>query len=416
MNVMRARVLATLLISAAVVAQAPPPRDRAWREDLAFFAREFPARQLDFAKLYPKDRFDSEIDAITRAIPTATDAEIVLSLMRLVASAHVGHTNLRWPEGSLAFHRLPLGLQWYSDGLAITAATEPYREALGLRVSSIGTMTPEQLEAAVAPYLAYEDDGWLHQLSQSAMLMEEILRALGQVETDGRVAITLARPDGTTTTLRVAAVPWADRSRLVTAVEALGIPVGPARIEPLRYYRYEILAGTKTLYIRYNRCADDPRQPFADFAKELLAKVDANPSGVERVVIDLRANGGGNSQVIEPLLTGLHARKSLSAKGRLFALVGPGTFSSGLLAVIKLRHDLNAVVVGEPPGERLNSYGEVRPLTLPNSHLNVQYSTKYFTLVKGGAAYFEPDMVVRTSIADWRAGNDPVLGAALTRR
>jgi len=410
---MRTRKVAAVLLAgllATATAQAPKSRDGAWREDLAFLAREFPVRQLDFAKLYP--RFDRDLDAIKSAIPTATDAELVLALMRLVASAHVGHTYLRSPStGALAFHRLPLGLQWFADGLAVTAATEPYRDALGLRVDKIGTLTPQELERAVAPYVAYENDEWLHLQSQSFMLIEEILRALKEVDADGRIAVTLARPDGTQTTTRVMPMTSQESTPLVYAVTAFGLPLGPARVEPQRYYRYEILSGTKTLYVRYNKCADDPQQPFAAFAKELFATVDANPAAVERVVIDLRANGGGDSRVISPLIDGLRARKTLSAKGRLYALIGPGTFSSGLLAAVVLRDKLKAVMIGERSGEELNSYGEVRPLTLPNSNLLLQYSTKYFKLQKG-ADHFDPDIVVRPKIADWLAGRDPVLERA----
>jgi len=404
-------------VAAAAFAPAQLPRDQAWREDIAFFAREFPARQLDFAKLYPRQRFDRDLDAITRSIATATDADIVLALMRLVASAHVGHTYLRAPtDGALAFHRLPLGFQWFADGLAVTAATDPYRAALGLRVTAIGTLSPERLEAAIAPFIAYEDDAWLRQQSQTFMVMEDVLRAAGQVDADGRVAVSVARADGTTMTLRVTTMPWSDRAPLVAAVAALGLPIGPALVQSTRYYRYEILPATKTLYVRYSKCADDPQQPFATFAKELFSIVDANPTAIERVVIDLRANGGGNSTVIKPLLDGLRARRSLTAAGRLFTLVGPATFSSGLLAAIDLRHDLKAIAIGERPGEKLNSYGEVRPLTLPHSRLLLQYSTKYFALVKDATAGFEPDVVVRTTIGDWLAGRDPVLDAAVKRR
>ncbi len=198
-----------------------------------------------------------------------------------------------------------------------------YRSALGLRVTSIRTLSPENLKAAIAPFIAYQDDAWLRQQSQTFMVMEEILRAVGQVESDGHVAVSLARADGTTTTLRVPTIPWSDRTRLVTAVEALRLPINPALVQSPRYYGYEILPATKALYIRYSKCADDPQQPFTAFAKELFATVDANPSAVERVVVDLRANGGGNSTVIKPLLDGLHKRKSLSAAGRLYTLIGP---------------------------------------------------------------------------------------------
>jgi hypothetical protein len=417
--VLRRRLLAILIAStllSAAPGAAQSAREQAWREDVAFFAHEFAARQLDFSKLYPRERFDRDLEALTRSIPTATDADLVLALMRLVASAHVGHTYVRAPtDGPLAFHRLPLGFQWFADGLAVTAATDPNRAALGLRVTSIGSLPPEKLEAAIAQYVAYEDDAWLHPQSQTFMVMEEVLRAAGQVDAAGHVVISLARADGTTMTLSVTPTAWNDHPPLVTAVEALHLPIGLALVESKRYYRYEILPATKTLYIRYSKCADDPQQPFAAFAKELFATVDANPSAVDRVVVDLRANGGGDSMVIKPLIDGLRARKSLSAQGKLYVLVGPATFSSGLLAAIDLRHDVNAIAVGEQPGEKLNSYGEVRPLTLPHSRLLVQYSTKYFKLLNGRQAGFEPDMTVRTTIGEWLAGRDSVLEAAIKR-
>lgn len=142
--------------------------------------------------------------------------------------------------------------------------------------------------------------------------------------------------------------------------------------------------------------------------------MDAAPTAVTRVVIDLRGNGGGNSTILRPLLDGLKERPALKARGHLYALVDAGTFSSGLLAAVVLRQDLKAILVGEPPGEKPNSYGEVRPLTLPNSRLFIQYSTKFFRM--SGSAdppTYEPDVIVRRSIADALAGRDPVLDTAL---
>jgi hypothetical protein len=387
----------------------------AWREDLAFFAQRFASVQRDFSRLYPGNRFSAGIESLTRAIPTATDADLVLALMRTVASARVAHTLVQFPTaGPLAFHRLPLGFQWFSDGLAVTAATEPYRDAIGLRVASIGTMAAEDVKSAVARYISYENEGWLRQQSQSLMLAEELLRTLGLVDPDGRVTLTLARADGSTVNLRVAAVPWADTAPLITVVQARQIPPGPARLQPNRYYRYELLPEARAIYVRYSRCAEDPQQPFAAFTAAMFDNADREPAAVGRVVIDLRANGGGDSSIIRPLLGGLRARPSLSSRGRLYALVGPATFSSGLLAAVALKKDLKAILVGEPPGEKPNSYGEARPLTLPHSGLIVQYSTKFFRLVPGDPTTYDPDVAVGRTIADLVAGRDPVLDAALT--
>jgi hypothetical protein len=241
---MGARILFLMMAvacSAFLAPQAPTvlvDRVAAWREDLAFFEREFPSAQKDFDKLYPRPQFDEALGALTSSLPAASDAGIVLGLMRLVASAHVGHTSVRMPlDGPLAFHRLPIGLEWFSDGLAVTAAAAPYRDALGLRITAIGTRSPEALEAAVAPYIAYERDASLRVETQGVMLAEEVLRAVGEVDADGRVALTLARPDGTTFTMRVGPVAWTDRTPMIYVVTEPHLPLGPALVDPARYYR-----------------------------------------------------------------------------------------------------------------------------------------------------------------------------------
>jgi hypothetical protein len=94
--------------------------------------------------------------------------------------------------------------------------------------------------------------------------------------------------------------------------------------------------------------------------------------------------------------------------------MGRATFSSGFLAAINLRDDLAAILVGEPSGEKPNSYGEVKTLTLPNTQLEVQYSTKFFKIVKHrDPQALAPDIVMRSLLEDALAGRDPVLDAAL---
>lgn len=415
-RVLAATILVVLVTNGLFAGQVAPSagRDAAWLEDLDAFEREFAARQLDFVRLYPRVRFDAAMDEIRRDLSRTSDADVVLSLMRLVASGHVAHTLVRPPSsGRLAFHRLPLAVSWYGSDLAVTAAAEPYRAALGLRVARIGRLAPVDLERAVAPYIAYELDSWLRLQSGSFMMVHELLARLGQTEPDGRVRLTLARNDGTELQLDVEAGPSQNGQPLVSVADALRIPTPLFRSRPDSYYWFERLPERRALYVQYNRCANDPAKPFAGFAADLLADADAHASEIDRTIVDLRLNGGGDSRIIQPLVKGLRDHRPLRARGRLFALVGPGTFSSGLLAALDFR-DLDAILIGEPPGEPLNSYGEVRPYTLPRSGLLIQYSTKFFKLSRNGAEILLPDATVARSLADALAGRDPVLEAALT--
>jgi hypothetical protein len=399
---------------AHAAAQQPPPatREDRWQQDLTFFAKEFPSDHMDFAKIYTKEKFAAEIASIQQAASQISDAQIILRLMRLVASGHIGHTHVLFPPEPIAFHRLPLTLYWYSDGMGVNAAAPEYKDALGARVVRIGSMTPEQLEAAVEPYIAYENDTWLHELSPSYMIVEEILSELELTNADSRVEITFAKADGKQFALAIAPENWSVKGATLNASEALNLPVALYRKHLQSFYWYEYLADSQTLYIQYNKCMDDPSHSFADFSKEVFQFADAHP--IQRTIVDLRLNQGGNSNVIKPLESGLKSRKALSAQGHLIALIGPSTFSSGLLAAMDFGSDLHAILIGEPTGEKPNSYGEIKILTLPNSQLRTTCCTKFFRLMKNSDPLaLEPKIAVKPSLADFLAGRDPVMEAAL---
>jgi len=393
--------------------QASPPiaRGARWLQDLDYFANQFPQDEKDFQKLYPKQKFESQLAAIRQSVPKATDAELTLDLMRLVASAHVAHTAANPPDGDI-IHFLPLYMLWYSDGLAILGSVDAYKDTIGTRVVRIGSMTPEQLETAVAPYISYEMDAGLRVRSQRFMAMAELLQHLGLAEADGSVEFRLARPDGTEFTEKISPMSDFHAARGINMYVALHIPVPLSRKQPRTKYWYEYLSDSQTLYIQYNECDNDPKLPFADFTKAMFDYADAHP--IQRVIVDLRFNGGGSDLVIKPLVEGLHARGALSSRGHLYTLIGPGTFSSGLEAAGDFRRELKAILVGEPLAEKLNTYGEIKVLTLPNSRMTVTYATKFFKFGKwNDGLTLAPDIFVPQSFADALAGRDPVLEAAL---
>jgi C-terminal processing protease CtpA/Prc len=270
-------------------------------------------------------------------------------------------------------------------------------------------MSPEQLMAALAPYISHENQSSLRQSSPDLMLVAELLRELNLAEADGRVLFAFVRPDGTNFTLLL---PGAQTNTVrLAGIQRSNTPL--AAKHPRQAYWHEFLPDSKTLYLQYNRCQNDPAEPFKDFATRLFAAADAQ--GSERVIVDLRFNGGGNSEIIRPLLSGLRTRPKLCAKGHLCALIGPATFSSGLWAARDLQK-LGATLLGEPTGGKPNDYGDVKRFSLPHSRLQVQYATKKFRLVQGNPASLEPDIVVAQSVGDFMVGRDPVLERALVLR
>ena len=402
-------------LATTLAANSPATRTDRWQEDLDYFARELPVREKDFFKLIPQEEFARKVAELKGEVPQLSDAEIILQLMRIVALLGVAHTEVETAPatGTHVFRSYPIQMQWFSDGLAVVETASEYREVLGSRVVRIGSMTPEQVEAAMAPYISHENDARLHVQSPRYMTLVELMRHEKIADVTGHLQVTCAKVNGREFTIEIAPMgPAEARRKFVNAADALHIPAELCNKHPKAFYWYEYLSDTQTLYIQYNKCHDEPGLPFQEFAHTLFAYADSRP--VQRVIVDLRFNGGGTPGIVEPLADGLKSRPALTAKGHLYVLIAWHTFSAAMNTAVNFRNGLNAILVGEPAGIKPNHYGQAESFMLPNSKLKVQYSTKYVRKIHDADPLsLDPDIFVPYSLNDFLAGRDPVLEAAL---
>ena len=127
----------------ATEAQGLPQEKRVeyWKEDLHVYATELPAKHIDFRKIILGKEFARQVAELQSEVPALTDQQIVLRLMRLTAGLGVAHTRVYLPEQLISFHRIPLILRWYADGLWVLAAADGLGQTLGTRVVMFGMKT-----------------------------------------------------------------------------------------------------------------------------------------------------------------------------------------------------------------------------------------------------------------------------------
>lgn len=401
--------------------QRPPLTPAQWKEDIDLFVKNFSAPgttfdlklglssrgQVDFEKLYPAASFEPAVAGLRTHLSGRSDAAIALDLMRIVASAHVGHTSLTAAPGMGFEEWLPIGFRWFSDGVMVTSATPEYRTLTGKRLVTLGGLTPEQIETRLSKYISSETPQWLRYKLQGTMGQRPYLEALGAIDADGQVSMVLADSQGARQTIRL---PLLSGGQRLTPWGTLHGAEAPLRSsQPGRNYWYRFLAPTHTAYIRYRSCAEDPAQHFSAFVHDTMKEVELEPA--DRVVVDLRGNHGGNSRLLKPLIESLDAHKNL--RGHIFVLIDTESFSSGLMAAVDLKTKLQATLVGEPSGEKLDSYGEVKEFTLPNSRLTVRFSSKHFSAPKGfGPDALQPDIAAPMTAEAFFSAHDPALEAA----
>lgn len=386
-------------------AQAGLTREQRWREDLQYLAQELPKRHVNLFFKLSQAEFTREVAVIDQAIPRLSDEEIRTALMRLVARIGDGHTSVGW----LLPRFFPISFYQFGDDFYVTAVADEYKQIVGLRLVQIGKTRIEKARGQIAELVSRDNDQWLKAQLPSLLPASEILFGLNILPsaTEGIFIFSDSRNQEISVTMKAVT---ADAK--LTYTRALDPAKAPLYLQKQNEnYWFQYLPDSKTLYLNYNRCQEMKERPFKAFAEEVLAFVEANP--VERFVIDLRRNGGGNEAVFFPLLFKLPKHPKLDQKGKLFVVIGRRTFSSGFGNARSLKAATQAILIGEPTGQKPNAHGEVRSFQLPHSQLPISYSTKFWKRMEGDPLTLAPDILIEPTFAEYAAGRDPVLEAIL---
>lgn len=389
-------------------------RDARWRDDLRFLATELATKHKNFFFQLKQPEFVKAVARIDARIPQLTDREIQVEMIRLVASARDGHTQVWWKTD--AFALMPFSAYRFDDGWYVVRASNAYQRIVGARIVKIGETDIEVAADALKTFVACDNEPCYRDRLSRYFNVADFLYAAGLTRDRQSATFTFVDRTGREFTQAISGFGPAELKdlKLISAFDEK-LPQLPLyrRNPELNYWR-EFIADSKTLYINYRKCAEMESLPFAKFAAETFAFLDSND--VERVVIDLRQNGGGKESIMRPLSVGLHERKKFHERGRVFVVIGRATYSSANNNAYELRRATNALFVGEPTGQKPNHYGEVKTLTLPNSGIQVGYSSNYFKRVDGDPDSVQPDINAALSFSDYLAGRDVVLAAALAYR
>ena len=394
----------------------------AWREDLAYMAREMELRHRNLYHTVSRATFDSAVTALHTRIPSLQRHQIIVELARIAALVQDGHTSLApTRDPKVGFTTLPVKFYFFQDGLFVRAAHAPHGELAGAKVIRIGSMTPDQAYARVRDLVGRDNEMDARFFAPFLLAMPEILHALGissrmdqanlVVDRSGRrETVTLRRLGPASMMPPDTDVSWWPDTGWVD-MRAAGPPPLWLRENPLTEYWAEYLPTERMVYVQYNKVANQESEPLPRFAHRLRDLVDS--SAVDRVVLDLRLNRGGNGTLNRPLVRSLVGMRKLEGKGKLFVLIGRSTFSAAQFLVNDLEQYTDAVFVGEPSGGKANSYGDSRKITLPHSGLTVRVSTLWWQEdPRDSREWKAPDIAADLTSHDYRNNRDPAWEAA----
>jgi tetratricopeptide (TPR) repeat protein len=402
-------------------------RDEGWRYDLSILAREVHRKgfnpHLYVHRTVTREQFDEKVRTLHEAIPRLTDGQIILELMKLMAFLDDGHTAV-WPVGSHPLFKtaLPLRFFWFEEGLYVTAADPRYQELLGAQIQAFDGQPTEKILEALKPY-DNRDRG--NPMKAKVSLPYHVrkltlLHAAGLIKSPDRVVFTIRDLTGATRDVTVEADTkepeiWnqlpAPASWVTFASTLKSPPLYVRHMDRAQWFEY--LPEHKTVYFQFNGVRDEPMEPLARFTERLLKFVDEHD--VERLVIDMRWNNGGNTFLGQPLLLGLIGNKKVNQRGKLFVIIGRRTYSAAQNLATSFERFTQATFVGEPTGSSPNFIGEESAITLPYSKVmgNVSHLFWQTSWPQDQRIWLAPHIHTPPTFADFRAGRDRALEAIL---
>lgn len=134
--------------------------------------------------------------------------------------------------------------------------------------------------------------------------------------------------------------------------------------KPKENYSYEL--KDDKIIIVYNKCREEYDGQMIEFVNKIES--ESKKFGIEKFIIDIRGNQGGNSEIINPLIEFLKDKKTVT-------LVDEYVFSGGRFAILDLKN-INSKFVGTGIGTQLNCFGNA-PITKYDNFI-IPISNKYF--------------------------------------
>ncbi|MGO1540404.1 MAG: hypothetical protein ACTHZI_03155 [Luteimonas sp.] len=407
-------------------------------EDLRVARTQYLPREMAYA---PATRAlaEAQLDALEQRAGDLTAAQLFAGLSMVAALADNGHSMLRQRDAAWKLEaRLPLRLLWLPDGLVVARAHGEHADLAGARVLKVEDRSTEALYAG-AKVLLGGNEAYRRQLLPDQIELAGILHALQLAESPDRLALILRLADGTTVERSVAMVPastlaplagydrlWspeplAGEEGWATALEADAIPLYLREADVP--FRAVALPELDAHYLQFRANSDIDGYPIADFLESAGEAVASEQPA--NLVVDLRFNTGGNLTLTLDFMRGL----ADAVPGRTWLLVGPYTFSAGIIsaAAIKQGGGDRVTIVGDGLGDRLHFWSEGAPVELPNSGYAFRYTDGQFNLAEGCSGEpacfddlypvnvnlvpLEPDIRAPLTAEAYLAGRDPAMDA-----
>ncbi len=409
---MRKLILSTLLLI-PIIANSQNNRVIDWNADLNFLKAELPKNHYNLYNLKSEKDFFYGIEKVSQEKNKLSDLDIAIKLQQLIASFGDSHTMVGWSQFADNNKILPLNLLWFKDGLYVMNTTEENQSILGYKILRICGKPLAMTTDSLSTLLTVDNNAVIKKDIPKLFSYVQLLEHFGFIKTE-TIDLLLENEKGVFLNYAIKPGVMSKQNRRSFIPDSMALCYKNGKF----LFVDSILRKDNAYYIQYNMCASREYPPqgfkgnpeqlpsFNDFKKKVIETINTND--FDKVIFDIRFNGGGNSAPGTELIRELSTIKKINKKGKFYVIIGRQTFSSAIINVMDFKNMTQAIFVGEETSGKPNHFGEIKLLELPSSGLKIQYSTKYFQKSAIELKTITPDHLIDISFKDFIEGHDPV--------
>ena len=299
--------------------------------------------------------------------------------------------------------RLPIRLKYIEDKLYILNASADYSEVIYGQITSINDININELINELELTIPYSTKEFFESQIEYTFYNGAKIKSLPSI-------------DNSTKSFKYTILKNGNEKDIY--LEASDVKL----VEDINY-TFEIIDGV--MIIHYTSCVENYENQMIEFVEKI--KLESIKNNIQKYVVDIRGNSGGNSEIIKPLISYLQDKE-------IITLIDKYVFSGGRFSLIDLIN-IGSKTVGTGIGTSINCFGNISINEIGNfifpisnkyfffkdNEINFIRNKEDFNLFKNNKQnqnYFipiiyEPDYTIYNKINDYENNKDVVLEYAM---
>ena len=261
-----ALALACSLALAIPTFAAPAAEEQAGRqEDLELLYQTIRDRHPGPFTNTPEQEFLARIAQIEARIDTEDSMSFGLDLQSLVALIGDSHTTTNLNSILSSGHMFPVSVKWMDGDWVLYQVDASHQGALGQQVTSVNGFSMDQVQEKMAPLISADNEIKLRRQLSQVFGHQEIMVYCGLLKPEEDLTLTLE--NGTSITLSPLSMQDQSGWPEINGLSQQRQGSAPTDYQKGTYY-FSLPLDSRTYYIQYNQCMEDPELPMETFTAQ----------------------------------------------------------------------------------------------------------------------------------------------------